>query len=385
MPPRTRTRGGVGSTGVLTHHLIPGDWVVSSTYNAPSGFTERCDDVTGNPFADNALTIDKTVVQCQPLVPGGSSSNGSYYATSGSVVPNVASSIVSNIPLPSTSALVDKLMANTNPNRADIDLPVFLFELKDIPKMVKEAGDAIRWYRGISGASPPTVKGLANANLAYQFGWAPLFSDIYKLFSLLSGIEKRREEINNLFSKGGLRRNVSLGQQSSSNSQVVSIASSPIGTDISATRTTTHSLKSWGSVRWVPTATPGQTPQKPSDWDLFRQIYGLDVGPATLWEAIPWSWLIDYFASVGDFLNARRNSIPVKATRICIMHTRTTSITFSDIKMNSSSPLSWGGATGTRTEKFRTPTVPSALPTAKLRYLGAQQLSILGSLLITRI
>lgn len=34
-----------------------------------------------------------------------------------------------------------------------------------------------------------------------------------------------------------------------------------------------------------------------------RKVYGLTITPADLWEAMPWSWLIDYFSNVGDIMS----------------------------------------------------------------------------------
>lgn len=43
----------------------------------------------------------------------------------------------------------------------------------------------------------------------------------------------------------------------------------------------------------------------------------------TLWEATPWSWLIDYFADLGDILAVWGNNSPFNITRLNLMCTAT--------------------------------------------------------------
>nr|UJQ85459.1 MAG: hypothetical protein 1 [Leviviridae sp.] len=37
---------------------------------------------------------------------------------------------------------------------------------------------------------------------------------------------------------------------------------------------------------------------------MMRRVMGLNATPSTLWNAIPWSWLVDYFTGLGTFLQA---------------------------------------------------------------------------------
>jgi hypothetical protein len=67
-----------------------------------------------------------------------------------------------------------------------------------------------------------------------------------------------------------------------------------------------------------------------SDEELYklavRLVYGLDISFASLWEAMPWTWLIDWFSNVGDIINANRNTMPVSHEDSCLMYTTTTRI-----------------------------------------------------------
>jgi hypothetical protein len=175
-----------------------------------------------------------------------------------------------------------------------------LFELGDLPKLIRVAG------RGL-------LK-LAGANLSYQFGWAPLIADIGTLLDFGNHHAKKAEEIRRLISKGGLRRNITLAERTGS----IASAQVEIHSGISVLQQRSYYGKLWGSVRWVPSLSP--TSKNYTDQaQAFRAALGLGLEIATVWEALPWSWLIDYFTSIGDYLAAHRNIIPAHATRICTM------------------------------------------------------------------
>jgi hypothetical protein len=53
-----------------------------------------------------------------------------------------------------------------------------------------------------------------------------------------------------------------------------------------------------------------------------NQVLGLRFNPADFWEAIPWSWLIDYFLNIGDMLEASRAQVGLKISRINVMCTQ---------------------------------------------------------------
>ena len=144
----------------------------------------------------------------------------------------------------------------------------------------------------------------------------------------------------------------------------------------------TRRLTEWASVEWRPKDLPPTASRHPTDLEVLRATFGLDVTLATIWEALPWSWLIDYFTTMGDYLGAHRNTVPASYDRICVMqHQRTESV----YTMNSSTfGGTWGGATEVYEFKRRTRHSNLLLPTAYLPMLGLGQLSILGSLAILK-
>ena len=90
----------------------------------------------------------------------------------------------------SAGYLVTQALANVNPSNPLVDVPLFLFEFKDFPGMLKNAGDILSGIRNISKGINP--KHANDGFLAYQFGWAPLFSDLRKLLNFAKEFEKRQ-------------------------------------------------------------------------------------------------------------------------------------------------------------------------------------------------
>jgi hypothetical protein len=248
--------------------------------------------------------------------------------------------------------------------------------------MVKQAGDAIRWLR-----TPPKERGptpspqdLANANLAYSFGWAPLLSDLWKLLSFAEAFAKKQKELQALASKGGSRRNVTLESLDDEASGSMLSYEGPNPILINASFKRSRSYKAWGSIRWKPLTLPGAT-FKPTDIDVWRTSLGLDITLSTIWEALPWSWLFDWYSTMGDYLSAYRNTVPVTFSNICIMRMwRNVSVV---TPTSIPSGWSWAGGVVIYEHKTRVPTVQPTI-TAYMPFLGFKQLSILSSLLITR-
>jgi len=279
-------------------------------------------------------------------------------------------------------ALATRLASRTNPSRPVVDLPVAAVELKDLPKMVKQAGDAIRWLRNnIRTGTPPTAGGIASANLAYQFGWAPLLSDLRKLLDFQAMYAKKRTELENLFKKGGSKRSATLEESTDTNTVNNRLFEGTVPISITGSSVTVRKYKAWGTCKWYPLTIPQGGNSSPSESQIWRSALGLDVTLSAIWELLPWSWLFDWYSNIGDYLMMHRNTIPATVQNICIMRMFTNTVTHKADSV--SHTFSWGGAQSTHVRKERfvrvVPTLGVTMP-----FLGASQLSILGSLLITR-
>lgn len=272
---------------------------------------------------------------------------------------------------PSNGELAAKLLANTNPSRPVVDLPIFVFELREIPHLFKGYGD--NW-----------LKNVANGNLSYQFGIKPLISDLKSLLNFADEFAKREREVEALAS-GGLRRKQSLWK--GSNQDFIASRQTNSGAPGSAfhsiQRTTVE--ETWGFVRWIPTAAMPKTSEERKRL-ARRAVLGLEIDFSTFWNIMPWSWLIDWTSSVGNYLAASRNIIPCSPTDISIMSHRTTESYLKKLGTsnlpNIGSPIieiqKLGDYKVKKESKTRSPATPTLA--AHLPCLSARQLSILGSI-----
>jgi hypothetical protein len=135
-----------------------------------------------------------------------------------------------------------------------------------------------------------------------------------------------------------------------------------------------------GHVRWL----PGHNFSKLSKAGLVDtavgSLLGSNWGISTIWEGMPWSWLIDWGSNIGDYFAANRNSIDVAPSEINIM-TETTSTYESPYYQNSDLHLMPSKVM--RVEKRRQRATPTLA--AQERLLSANQLGIIASLAVLRL
>jgi hypothetical protein len=213
--------------------------------------------------------------------------------------------------------------ASTSPTRPAVSVPNMIWEL--IPKKLHEAGGRHAGGEGQRRAHSKKSKG-DNSIAEFNFGWDQLFRDVARIFKFQEDLDKRIQELNRLYSRGGLTRKRVVWTATSAPAVTAGLVVQTFNATVRVTRTATTSYKKWVSIRWsYPTGTP-----IPSDTERIAKarllIHGWSNAPARVWEALPWSWMIDYFANIGDFLNANGNELGLIPTNICVMdETRTVS------------------------------------------------------------
>jgi len=371
MPSRRRERAWASSQGTKTRYLF-GSYFNSST-RTPLGSDELTDDVVGeypdpNPFYNHKMVREYALINGGIGNKATDRSEWSNWPVNGDQYPNTDPLSIS---LP--SADVANILARSNPNRPSVSLPVFVAELKDLPGMIRHAGRLVR----TKARELLTPKGAAEANLAYQFGMAPLFGDISKMLDFTQVVQRKRDELERLHSKGGLKRRVRVGEASVSWQGAEGLIEWDPEIRGYYTKETTGTR--WATVRWLPDYT-----LIPSASDLDREAwmlaFGLHLSISDLWELLPWSWLIDWFTNFGDILMSQRNHVPVFPSNLCVM-TQTRTVTTCVATSGLPQGVTMSGTTK-RTFTTQERSVPALVtyPSASLPFLGAGQLSILASL-----
>jgi hypothetical protein len=173
---------------------------------------------------------------------------------------------------------------------------------------------------------------LGKEYLNAEFGWKPFVSDMRKMYELYRNLDKH---LNQLVRDNGriIRRRRELGGstntsaviwQSNDISRIQPGSIDPAWGHTYRTEITTTTDRSWfvGAFQYY-------IPDIGSDqWRgrAVKALYGANVTPAVLWEATPWSWLLDYFGNMGDLMsNLSTNAAEGVVGRYAyIMHNSTT-------------------------------------------------------------
>lgn len=274
---------------------------------------------------------------------------------------------------PSEAASATKMIARSNPSRAAIDLPISLVELKELPELFHLAGKHL-------------LRKGSSAFLSYQYGWKPLIRDVKSLLDFSTTFKKRMKEVTRIIENGGVRYRQSLGTWSATGAQGPLFISSDNGDLIQARSVIQSRVDMWATVRWLPITNVSSLVGTPELENRVRKaIGGLQADLSTTWNLIPWSWLIDWCGTMGDFLAANRVILPFGPTACCVMtHTYTTH-SWTPTYYANVYPFLSGGAARILVDTKRRSGGLGASVTADIPMLSGRQASILGALGIQRV
>lgn len=279
-----------------------------------------------------------------------------------------------------------KAQGITNPNRPSVSIPTFIGELKDLPGLIRSFG--LKHLKGVLqyGNWKAFPKEVAGKHLAWRWGIKPMISDLRKMMDFVGKAERRRQELKSLKANGTLNRSVKV--DNSTDKEILN--DQPLwsqGASVRGFRTTITKRRVWVSVKWKasdPASIPDPTPGFDEAW---KSVMGFNAhgAVATAWELLPWSWLIDWFAGIGDLIAAKNNAIGVTPTSTCVMcETRT--VSYFTLTYCTPGVAVSGDIGGYRVTKRRTPcATPSPINLSFLPLLEADKWSILGSLAIQRV
>lgn len=277
-----------------------------------------------------------------------------------------------------SGVLASMAIANMNPNRSDVDLPVAIAELRELPRLFKDALE-ILMYPGIRNNIS------AKANLAAQFGVAPIISDLVKLFDFAASVDKRERYLREL-SVGWkrIKRNLTTEQWSGAVLNLVAFNS------LADNQTSTNKCHVYGEMTrkyWFTARARLLDP--PSARELRSIASDITLGIHTLsakqvWELIPWSWLIDWFTNTGTLLAAYRGGLKWQWEGLNVMFKTTYTMTCEFPNVRSGFTVTPKRPQGKSIVRERIQPFLSIYPQFRMPYLTAANWSILLSLTILR-
>lgn len=269
---------------------------------------------------------------------------------------------------------INDAFGDTKPDLTEISLPNFLLELDDIPRMFNV------WKKDLS-----LLRNLANARLNWSFGWKPFVSDTE---SILSVIKSVRDKLKAWNSKVGelMKRSKTFHDLSTSASG--STGDYGGGWTIYWSVSRQYSLKAFLTYKLL------RIQAVESALTIMRaylDAFGFELNPRIVWDAIPFSFVLDWFFDVGGWLQHHKYDtleLPIVLDDSYLQYKE--ELTISYYGVNSSSSYSPPLRTQTFKASVKTfqrlPIFPdqSAATAHGWRIPSGSQLTNLISLIITR-
>lgn len=222
------------------------------------------------------------------------------------------------------NALSDVALASMLPSfGGQNSLVNFILELKDFRRLMaalsSRANPALFKLQALLGSnsrSDKPLKRLSKGFLQYQFGWKPLMSDLTSMWTTLSRFNERFER---------LKAEANTDMQAHYSGQVVGTAVSettsfdsgeqfPPGYSTEYSGFTIRSrvtLEKSDGVEYHATLRyryplPAELTEASGKVKAFLDALGVAKDPAILWNAIPFSFLVDWVVNVGGWLSRLR-------------------------------------------------------------------------------
>lgn len=270
------------------------------------------------------------------------------------------------------------------PAQPEMALLNTIFELKEFPLMLKS-----RFDNGL--------KDISSFWVALQFGWLPLLRDVRSFVQIQRNAQKM---VKQLMRDNGrpVRRTIELANAATS-------IPTATGASYSAFSEVFITQMYYSEPKWVVTGKTWERywasgrfryylPPGPRDveWNkkMVRRLYGLYPSPKFVYDAIPWTWLIDWFSGLGDVISNMDAGVAdrLAADYFYTMHengiTKEQTVTGS-FRGPDTAPLSVSAITrATKSRKTRHHGNPFGLPSGTTS-LSPMQLSILGALGLSKL
>lgn len=247
-----------------------------------------------------------------------------------------------------------KVASWSNPVRSQVDITTFIYELRELPSVLKEYWDLSVGI--IKGTTRKYKKGEAPSTSALDLNWGimPLVSDTIKLFKFTKAFNQRKRDLAAIYDRPrGLKRQRVVWSSQTDSVQYVAANSFVCG--IGVNRHYSTIARQWASVTWKPWFS---FQERPSDDEIANKailaLNGIKNPWAIAYEILPWSWLIDYFSNVGDIIDLTGNAFEYRIDKSCVMTNVKTIIRDEIVVQHPDFTVT--PAVGTYELKFRIPT-----------------------------
>jgi len=161
----------------------------------------------------------------------------------------------------------------------------FILELADLRSLLKAAMGVGKTIRAL--INPRDLgKTPADVLLTYSFGIAPLVDDVAALFDIFFNMDKR---INEFIAKGRENQSYHFRKMIDESTTVISTQK---GVDLIESNKT----------QYFATLKGNYTYNLPNIWQAYKRALGYQPTAERIWNAIPWSFTLDWAIKIADFL-----------------------------------------------------------------------------------
>lgn len=341
--------------------------------------------IVGGPFDISQTVVSPGLVDVGTVYFGGSPGNSAAQHYTGSMCADRYDP--SGVATTNGSAFGAEAYNKMKPTKPVFNALNAVFELRELPHMLK------------GRMLDQGLKSIPNYWLALQFGWKPLLQDIRKM---VASQRKAQDRLNWLLAHNGrpVRRRVviaeNVGEPQSFNvgyfgggGLAPTLVTGYMAKSASGSVELTAGDRIWGSARfryWLPEG------PRDVEWKtkMLAYLFGLYPSPSVIYNALPWSWLADWFSNAGDVLENMDAGVADRcaADYVYVMRHHWAraqkSVTFALKGEGHGVKTFTSTTTVTNESKNRVPGDPFGFSTAQ-KDLSGMQLSILGALGLSRL
>jgi hypothetical protein len=179
--------------------------------------------------------------------------------------------------------------------------------------MIRNLKNLTPLLRNLSKRHSAAASAAASQYLGYEFGWKPLVSDISQLLQFQAQVDRRIVELNRLYSGKGLKRRLNLFDSTTTEEFKNFTFESSLGFLVRNDAFRLTRKRVWGTIRWMPTVVPRDIGHQALGRQARKLVHGmghLGVDAVQAWNALPFTWLADWYGNFGEYLAAHRNDVP---------------------------------------------------------------------------
>jgi hypothetical protein len=199
-----------------------------------------------------------------------------------------------------------KLFNRARPRHKSFSLLRSIAELKDLPLTLRNAWEV---YSKISNVGLLDVIGdprvLGQSYLSSEFGIQPLYRDVVEMISLPAKVSRRVNYLLSREGKSSTYRSKFRFEEQQSTTPTFSTPQSSTETLRRKEHRSHREIELRCAINQVIQFPDLEVPQLRED--LLRQLSGAELTPSDVYELVPWTWLIDWFSGLGDYIEALMN------------------------------------------------------------------------------